>query len=220
MLQLLEALETTADGVMVVDENLEIIYRNKAAQAILGFEKRDVSGHACYQVLHGYDEKRQLMCTANCRVAQMALSGRPIRHFDIHCQTKLGEKRWLNMSLFTYTGHREGRTLMVHLFRDINQKKHDEAFLRSVLELAKKYQNVQPETEPAKEADSPSEGLTFREREVLALLAKGHTTREIAQRLVISPNTVRNHIQQILHKLQVHTRLEAVAHALKHGLVD
>jgi len=62
--------------------------------------------------------------------------------------------------------------------------------------------------------------LTSREREVLALLARGATGREIAARLAISPNTVRTHVQSILTKLQVHSRLEAAVFAMKHRLVD
>jgi PAS domain S-box-containing protein len=52
--------------------------------------------------------------------------------------------------------------------------------------------------------------LTDREREVLALLTQGHTTDSIAGELSITPNTARNHIQRILYKLNVHSRLEAV----------
>ena len=62
--------------------------------------------------------------------------------------------------------------------------------------------------------------LTKREREVLALLAAGATGREIAARLSISTNTVRTHVQSILTKLQVHSRLEAAVFAMKHRLLD
>jgi two-component system nitrate/nitrite response regulator NarL len=67
--------------------------------------------------------------------------------------------------------------------------------------------------------ESFAQDLTDREREVLSLLAQGHSTREIAQALSISYSTARNHIQNILHKLNVHSRLEAVAYAYEHGLV-
>lgn len=62
--------------------------------------------------------------------------------------------------------------------------------------------------------------LTQREREVLALLAAGATGREIAARLSISTNTVRTHVQSILTKLQVHSRLEAAVFAMKHRFLD
>jgi len=61
--------------------------------------------------------------------------------------------------------------------------------------------------------------LTAREREVLGLLAEGLGGTDIARRLGISTNTVRTHIQSILTKLQVHSRLEAAAFALRRGLV-
>lgn len=62
--------------------------------------------------------------------------------------------------------------------------------------------------------------LTTRERDVLALLVEGVSGAQMARRLSISPNTVRTHVQSILTKLQVHSRLEAAAFAIKHKIVD
>jgi two-component system nitrate/nitrite response regulator NarL len=61
--------------------------------------------------------------------------------------------------------------------------------------------------------------LTPRELEVLEMLAQGAGGGEIATRLGVSPNTVRTHVQGILSKLQVHSRLEAAAFAVRHQLV-
>ena len=61
--------------------------------------------------------------------------------------------------------------------------------------------------------------LTPRELEVLALLAEGASSESIARRLSVSANTVRTHIQNVLTKLQVHSRLEAAAFAVRHGIV-
>jgi DNA-binding NarL/FixJ family response regulator len=60
--------------------------------------------------------------------------------------------------------------------------------------------------------------LTDREREVLALIAQGYTNAAIAQRLVLSPKTVRNHVSVIFSKLQVAGRAEAIVRALDAGL--
>lgn len=62
--------------------------------------------------------------------------------------------------------------------------------------------------------------LTPREREVLTLLVEGASRDVIVERLRISPNTVRTHVQSILTKLQVHSRLEAATFAVRHGIVD
>jgi len=64
-----------------------------------------------------------------------------------------------------------------------------------------------------------AEQLTTREVEVLQLLAEGASSGQIAEELQVSPNTVRTHVQGILSKLQVHSRLEAAAFAVRHGLV-
>ena len=60
--------------------------------------------------------------------------------------------------------------------------------------------------------------LTEREREVLHLIAQGASNADIAARLVVSPKTVRNHITNILSKLQVHDRAEAIIRARDAGL--
>jgi len=61
--------------------------------------------------------------------------------------------------------------------------------------------------------------LTRRERDVLRCLAAGMTAREIAASLLISHNTARNHVQNVLHKLNAHNRAQAVASAYSHGLL-
>jgi DNA-binding NarL/FixJ family response regulator len=60
--------------------------------------------------------------------------------------------------------------------------------------------------------------LTTREHEILAMLVDGATSAAIASRLSLSPHTVRTHIQNVMSKLQVHSRVEAVAYAVRTGL--
>jgi DNA-binding NarL/FixJ family response regulator len=62
--------------------------------------------------------------------------------------------------------------------------------------------------------------LTRREREVLAMLAAGADNDSIAQALVISPQTARTHIQNVLNKLGVHSRLEAAAFVVQNGILE
>jgi DNA-binding NarL/FixJ family response regulator len=62
--------------------------------------------------------------------------------------------------------------------------------------------------------------LTERELEVLRLVAQGLNNREIAKQLFISENTVKNHVRNILEKLQLHSRMEAVMYAVREKLLD
>src|SRR5690349_8053942 len=66
----------------------------------------------------------------------------------------------------------------------------------------------------------PGLRLTERELEVLRLVAKGMNNREIAKQLYISENTVKNHVRNILEKLQLHSRMEAVMYAVREKLLD
>ena len=66
----------------------------------------------------------------------------------------------------------------------------------------------------------PTPRLTDREMEVLKLVAKGLNNRDIAKDLFISENTVKNHIRNILEKLQLHSRMEAVVYAVREKLLE
>ena len=66
----------------------------------------------------------------------------------------------------------------------------------------------------------PTPRLTEREMEVLRLVAKGMNNRDIAKELYISENTVKNHVRNILEKLQLHSRMEAVVYAVREKLLE
>ena len=66
----------------------------------------------------------------------------------------------------------------------------------------------------------PSPRLTDREMEVLKLVAQGLNNRDIAKQLFISENTVKNHIRNILEKLHLHSRMEAVVYAVREKMIE
>jgi two-component system NarL family response regulator len=66
----------------------------------------------------------------------------------------------------------------------------------------------------------PAPRLTEREMEVLKLVARGMNNRDIAKELFISENTVKNHVRNILEKLQIHSRMEAVMIAVREKLIE
>jgi len=74
------------------------------------------------------------------------------------------------------------------------------------------------ETERAERVPAPR--LTDREIEVLKLVARGMNNRDIAKELFISENTVKNHVRNILEKLQIHSRMEAVMIAVRENLIE
>jgi DNA-binding NarL/FixJ family response regulator len=70
------------------------------------------------------------------------------------------------------------------------------------------------------QASGVGRNLTKREREILALVAEGMSNREIADRLVLSPETVKSHVAAILEKLNVSDRTQAAIFAVRNGLVE
>ena len=78
---------------------------------------------------------------------------------------------------------------------------------------------LQPAAVPFQPLPRARHGLTPRQLEVLHLLAQGHSTAQIAERLAIQPETVRNHIRGLLRALGVHSRLQAVSEARRRGLI-
>ncbi|TDQ52519.1 response regulator [Actinorugispora endophytica] len=80
------------------------------------------------------------------------------------------------------------------------------------------YRRLAAAPEPAGSPDTPR--LTDRETEVLRLVAKGLTYKQIAARLTLSHRTVQNHVQNTLNKLQLHNRVELVRYAIDQGLDD
>ena len=84
--------------------------------------------------------------------------------------------------------------------------------------VRKLMEQVAHQASPSREA--PTDDLTEREREVICLVAQGHSNSEIAQTLFISDKTVKTHISNILGKLNLQDRTQLAIYAIKHGLVD
>jgi len=219
MKSLVGALESAADGAFVVDEQLEIVYANRAAKKILGTRLHEEMPVRCYQILQGRDDHDRLICRENCEIAKKLLTGGRVSNFDLQVETQPEESRWINMSVFRYADPQDDKPYVFHLFRDITQKKKEVRLVEKLVEVARNYHRTPSEIVPSQQSGQRHESLTRRERQVLSLLAQGKSTSEIGQELTISVNTARNHIQNILEKLEVHTRLEAVIYAIDHNLL-
>jgi two-component system NarL family response regulator len=72
----------------------------------------------------------------------------------------------------------------------------------------------------ARQEQVPTPVLTARELEVLRLVARGMSNKDVAEELFISENTVKNHVRNILEKLQIHSRMEAVMIAVREKLIE
>jgi PAS domain S-box-containing protein len=192
-----KALSEAGDGVLAVSPDRRVVFWNRAAERLLGYAPGEAIGrHAC-EVLEGRQLDGRDACRPECQVLAAAEEG--LGSFDLPARTKWGESVTINMSTLTLPPRNGEGPLVIHLFRDAPGKTSS---------------SVENEDLPG----APS-SLTPRELEVLRLLAAGANTRVASERLGVSPATVRNHVQNLLGKLGVHSRLEAVAYATRRGLL-
>lgn len=215
-----QALEGAADGAFFVDRALQITYWNRAAQEILGYSRDDVAGKPCFSALRCRDDRGRLICRERCWVAERALRGRSVTSFDACAVARSGDLRWIHMSILTYQAQ-EADPVVVHFVRDAAHRKQSEKLIQQVVKMAGHLRSESPSRDSSLMPETRAgDRLTPREREVLRLLAEGLNTQGIARSLFVSPTTVRNHVQNLLQKLNLHSRVEVVAYAYKHGLVD
>lgn len=212
-----QALARAGDGAFAIGPDGRVAVWNRAAERMLGWSAKEVLGRPCCEVFDGGDGHGQSLCYQGCDVMGHVKLGEPVEHFEMKTRTKAGRPVWLDISILEAPVTNGNRPMAIHLFRDVTAT-------RKLLEL------VQERTAPAASSNgndsgngngsgNGASGLTRREIEILRLMAAGANTKVLAERLNVSPATVRNHAQNIFAKLDVHSRLEAVAWANQHRLV-
>lgn len=210
----------TADPLFASDHELRVVLWNEAAEALVGYRAEEVLGKRCFEVLGCKRTWTGVDCHANCAGLPRKLRQELAPAHERSIRAKSSEIIPVSVTTILVPSRTREHAVLVHLLRDLRRQKEIEALLRSVAAGAAKLACGDGEPGPSS-APGPGSGaaITGREREVLRLLAQGTSTETIAARLGIGHRTARNHIQNLLSKLQVHSRLEAVSYALTHGLL-
>jgi PAS domain S-box-containing protein len=211
-------IEGTADAAFAVDGSGAIVAWNRAAESLFGLSTDDAIGRQCGEVIQGLDECGSF-CSRDCTVQQSVRKRHPVGNFDLQVPTP-GGPRWCNVSVMIAEVANSTLPYSLHIVRAIDTRKRLELVVRDFLVSQT---DLTPDQAAAvissTRAPAQSATLSERELEVLRLLARGTTTAAIAKQLHISRTTVNNHIQHILRKLDVHTRLEAIRRAELAGLI-
>ena len=215
--QFLRIVEGTGDAAFAVDADGRISAWNKAAVELFGRSEAEVMSVPCHELLQCSDEDG-IGCSPHCVVEHWATNNRPPINFDMRLQTKVG-LLWCNLSTLIASDPTSGGRYAIHIVRPIEIRKRLEQALSEFVRL---HMSNSSNGEPLI-CSVPMPGvnvrLTRRELEVLKSLAKGQTTRYIANQLNISTTTVKNHIKHILTKFGAHTRLEAIRLAETAGII-
>jgi PAS domain S-box-containing protein len=191
--ELFALLEQTADAAYTVTEGGEICSWNGAAERLFGYPASEVLHRNIDEVLEARDTLGTSALAGGSEAATRRWDGTSsvIPNFDLEVRTRSRGRIWVNVSTIVFHNQRTGRRLFVRLERDVDQAHH-----------------------------APVEPLSEQERRILKLFAEGRNSATIARKLSISAQTLRNHLHHINRKLRTHTRLEAVTHAQRRGLID
>jgi PAS domain S-box-containing protein len=224
-----DTLCNTADGVFIVDAEKRILRWNKGAEKILGHAEADVLNRECFRVVTGRSRADKAICSQNCKIHSNAMDGTPQENFDMLAHGRDHKPLWLNVSILSPADSEE--PFLAHILRDVTQEKTKELALEQFLEYLGKHGILSKEISSGKASvrnaaaaklasmDKAAASLSDREIEVLTLLAEGLSTKSLAQKLNISHFTARNHIQNILVKLDLHSKAQAVSYAFKRGIL-
>ncbi|HLF83996.1 MAG TPA: LuxR C-terminal-related transcriptional regulator [Blastocatellia bacterium] len=210
--------DSTSDSSFAVDGSGHIVAWNKSAEAMFGLPAGEAIGKMCGEIVQGMDECGPV-CSADCSVQQAVRKHHPVGNFDLHVETASG-RQWCNVSVLIADEPNSTLPYSIHIVRQIDVRKRLELLVRDFVVTGTGLAPEQAKTlisstrAPARETE-----LSDREINVLRLIAKGVTTTAVAEQLHISRTTVNNHIQHILRKLDVHTRLEAIRRAEHAGLI-
>jgi PAS domain S-box-containing protein len=184
----------TADPAFATDCGGTIVAWNEAAQRLLGYDEREALGASCYTLLGGRDVFGNLYCNPHCPLMGMTRRNEAVGHFELCLTSSAGRSVRVGVSVAAVPAGGATDRAMVHILHPAPE--------RMAAGNRPGYVRVR--------ADG-FRRLTPREIEVARLLDEGRGTQEIADLLFISVATVRRHVQSILRKLSVHSRLEAVA---------
>jgi len=217
----LDIVASTADAAFATDEEGRIIIWNRAAERILGHDAADVLGKSCRDVLCGTDIFGNRFCGMNCTLMEMVRRREPIRHFEMDIHDAAGKTVRVSFSILAVPGLRALQFSLVHIFQPADRGREADQLIRRIMESspAPTVPAVGGGASPIAASQTGAAPLTGREIEVLRLMAEGVSTKKIADSLFISVTTVRNHVQHILGKLEVHSKLEAVSLALRNRIL-
>lgn len=213
----LDRISRSGEAVFAIDSSDRVVLWNKKCEELLERPAKTVLGKRCDEVIGGRDAQGNIYCYRNCPVAYQAREkvAEPVARFPLRIQTGKGKPpREFEMSMFAIPSYHPALSIVVHVVREGKMKKPSS--------LEKRLESQASNREPlwpmtTKEGEPVT--LTAREKEILRHLAQGESAAEMGKTLFISTVTVRNHIQAILRKLDVHSKLEAVVFAFQHSLV-
>lgn len=208
MSRLLDIFEQTSDAVFGIDSQGHVHFWNSACNALLGYSILETEGRHCSALLCGIDLQEKTFCSRNCPVPKQNSEPGTLHDFDLIVKRSNGNPVMVNINAYYTPESWLQRCRNISVFFSLRRVNSHRLIRRLASTSTQQHDNgFRPDT------------LTRREAGILRLASEGEKTAEIATRLCISQATVRNHFTNIYKKLEVHSRAEAIAYAMNHGII-
>jgi PAS domain S-box-containing protein len=215
------ALDAIDEGVLVQDSETQVVYANRAAGELLGVDRDNLRGRSELPTPSECLSESGEPLPERWPGAEALRTGRPQRPRVMGLQRPDGGMRWVRVSARPI-----GRSVLTSLLdiTALRNAEEDAATLASRLSGDRRPSGANGNGNGHKSSKSRAKSkgngvLSPREHQVVELLASGNTGEEVAERLGISPATVRVHVRNATGKLGASTRTQAVAIAVARGEV-
>jgi DNA-binding CsgD family transcriptional regulator len=213
--RVVDMVEQASAAALAIDQDNRVATINPAAIELLGADGERAVGAALSSILRARDVYGNRICDDACALHSMARSSEAVQSFELELESGDKPLRVAVSVVVVLSPWAEQYHLVYYLRPRLRRRKADEAIERLV--NGDGGAPLQILGEVANGVELPE--LTARQTEILCRIAGGGATRDIADDLHISVNTVRNHTQNILRKLSVHSKTEAVSLAIRQRLI-
>jgi PAS domain S-box-containing protein len=214
-------------GIVYTDTEGRLLLANRHFCDMLGYSKQELSAFTMRQLVYPEDFDHIRLNIVSL------LAGREVagRQFDSRFSRKDGTVIWTTAAV-TLTCDTDGKAKsVVGIVQDVTPRKRletalreSERFARSIIDVLSQHISVPDEgsmgLDPNQASSAEEFPLTGRQREVLKNIALGFSTKQIAQRLGISPKTVDAHRAQLMERLDIHDIPGLVRYAIRIGMVS
>ena len=212
VLDLLRESDTPA---VVSDMAGHVLVWNAGAEKLLRRPAHQALGRLCHDLLGGRDVFGNRFCHAECSVRAMCRQGEAVQAFELVVDSPRPSTA-LHVSILKIPGAPPDKDVIVHLLQPLDREGR---LAREMERLGISPPSMASPASTVPRGVDPPAPLTPRERDVLGRMAEGLQNKEIAQKLDISLATVRNHVHNLLEKLGVHSKLEAISLAYRAGWI-
>lgn len=229
---LLDLLSSGDPPAFANDQNHRIIFWNKGAERLMERTAAQALGRLCHEIFCGKDPFGNRFCGETCSVTAAIKRHEPVNRFEITTGERTQTKS-IGITVIEIPDSRPGFFTAVHIMDRIDERSRLARELNRLRDTLGAHPptphsedgsmpislqvNKGAPSQPADVDASIAEQLSERELDVLRAIAGGLANKDIANSLHISVATTRNHVQHILKKLNVHSKLEAVALAFRNG---